>query len=416
MRVYYQNQPTHLLLFLYNLRAGFGMPTPEHHDAIYAYYFYRLIQRAKKIALVYDSSTGGMRTGERSRFLHQLYYEMRLPITEVAIESSIALLPVKPIIIEKTGDVENALRAYTGDEGRMLSPSAINDFLNCPLKFYFHCIAALPQPEEVSEEIDARMFGTLLHSALKHIYADLGQSLITREKLAGVLNNEIIINNALNKAFGEALFHDQQHTGKREPEGFNLIVKQIIYTYIKMFITAELELCPLTIVSLEERYMITLPVTVNGGDLAVRIGGVIDRIDKHKGNIRILDYKTGVVKNSFATVESLFDAGDKLRNDAAFQVLLYACVYEKCFPGNTIIPGLYFLRNTYADDFSCSLLFGSKNEVLENYELVKHEFEALLKANISRLFDMREPFIQTANLQVCRLCAYAMICRRGKNE
>jgi hypothetical protein len=399
-----------------NLRAGFDMPTPEHHDAIYAYYFYRLIQRARKIALVFDSSTGGMRTGERSRFLHQLYYEMRLPITEVAIESSIALLPVKPIIIEKSGDVETALRAYTGDAGRMLSPSAINDFLNCPLKFYFHCIAALPQPEEVSEEIDARMFGTLLHSALKHIFADLGQSLITREKLAGALNNEKSINTALNKAFGEALFHDQQHAGKREPEGFNLIVKQIIYTYIKMFITAELELCPLTIVSLEERYMISLPVTVNDGDIAVRVGGVIDRIDKHEGNIRILDYKTGVVKNSFTTVESLFDAGDKLRNDAAFQVLLYACVYEKCFPGNTIVPGLYFLRNTYADDFSCSLQFGPKNEVLGNYERVKHEFEALLKVSLSRLFDIREPFIQTANLQVCRYCAYAMICRRGKNE
>ena len=87
----------------YSLRAGFGLPTPEHHDAIYAYYFYRLIQRATNIALVYDSSSGGMRTGERSRFLHQLYYEMQLPVTEISIESSISTIPVKSISIEKSG-------------------------------------------------------------------------------------------------------------------------------------------------------------------------------------------------------------------------------------------------------------------------------------------------------------------------
>jgi len=400
----------------YNLRAGFGMPTPEHHDAIYAYYFYRLIQRARNIALVYDSSSGGLRTGERSRFLHQLYYEMHLPLTEVTFESSIAQIPVKPIIIEKSGDVEMALENYFGDESKLLSPSSINEFLNCSLRFYFHHIAGLPQPEEVAEDIDARIFGNLLHSALKHIYAGFGQSLITREKLEIALQDETVINTALDKAFNEVLYGEKLGTGNRKPEGFNMIVRQVIFTYIKQFIKAELESCPFAIVSLEERYVAAIPVTVHGTCSELKVGGIIDRIDNQDGKIRILDYKTGSVKNIFTTVESLFDASEKLRNDAAFQVLLYASVYEQLHPGSAIIPGLFFLRNSQADNFSYSLHFGPKKEVLNSFTMVKQEFEELLKINLTRLFDLKEPFAQTANLLVCRYCPYAAICRREGNE
>jgi hypothetical protein len=400
----------------YNLRVGFGMPTPEHHDAIYAYYFYRLIQRAQNIALVYDNSSGGLRTGERSRFLHQIYYEMHLPVKEMVIESSIAQIPVKPIIIEKTGDVEKALRNYSGDEGKLLSPSGINEFLNCPLKFYFHHIAGLPQPEEVAEEIDARIFGNLLHSALKLVYSNFGQTLITKEKLEVALKDENVINTALDKAFNEVLFGEKLGAGNRKPGGFNLIVRQVIFTYVRQFIKAELESCPFTIVSLEERYEITIPLIVHGIQSALKVGGIIDRIDSQDGKIRILDYKTGSVKNTFNTVDSLFNASDKQRNDAAFQVLLYADVYEHLYPGNIVFPGLFFLRNSHAEDFSCSLRFGPKREMLSSFATVKQEFEDLLKANLIRLFDLKEPFTQTANLQVCHYCAYAAICRRENNE
>jgi hypothetical protein len=400
----------------HNLRAGFGMPTPEHHDAIYAYYFYRLIQRARNIALVYDSSSGGMRTGERSRFLHQLYYEMHLPIAEVNFESSIAQIPVKPIFIEKTGDVEKALENYLSDESKLLSPSGINEFLNCSLRFYFRHIAGLPQPEEVAEEIDARIFGNLLHSALKHIYAGFGHSLITREKLEIALQHELVINDALDKAFSEVLYAEKSGAGVRKPEGFNLIVRQVIFTYIKQFIKAELESCPFTIVSLEKRYATAIPVTVKGIRSALKVGGIIDRIDSQDGKIRILDYKTSSVKSIFTTVESLFDASEKLRNDAAFQVLLYASVYDKLNPGNIIVPGLYFIRNSNSEDFSYSLHFGAKKEVLSSFAVVKQEFEELLNINLARLFDLKEPFAQTANPKVCRYCPYAAICRRENNE
>ena len=214
----------------YNLRAGFGMPTPEHHDAIYAYYFYRLIQRAKQVTLVYDASSGGMRTGERSRFLHQLVYEMQLPVKEIQIEVSIRQIDIKPIIVSKSGDVESALRKYYTGTGKTLSPSAINEYFNCPIRFYFHYIAGLPQPEDVAEEIDARMFGSILHHALKLIYDSFGKALGNcRETGCSILKDEKFLNESLDKAFSEILTGEGTETGYRNPEGYNLIVRQVIY-------------------------------------------------------------------------------------------------------------------------------------------------------------------------------------------
>jgi CRISPR/Cas system-associated exonuclease Cas4 (RecB family) len=398
----------------YNLRAGFGLPTPDYHDAIYAYYFYRLIQRAKNVALVYDASTGGLRTGERSRFLHQLLYEMRLPVKELVIESIISAIPVKPIIIEKSEVIKASLMRYSGDNGKLLSPSAINEFLNCPLRFYFHHVAGLPQAEEVEEEIDARMFGTILHNTLKLIYEGFGLLPVTKEKLEDLFKKEETINQIIDKAFSEELFGE--NSGKnRKIEGYNLIVRQVIFAYVRQFIRAESTLCPFTIEDLENTYETLIPISVNGFGLKIKVGGIIDRIDKYEGKIRILDYKTGAIKNRFDNVESLFDAGDKLRNDAVFQVLLYAYVYNIHHPGETIVPGLYFLRQSYQPEFSHFILMGSKKEGLINFELVKEEFTGLLRESLERLFG-EEPFLQTTNLRVCRYCPYALICRRDTNN
>lgn len=396
----------------YSLRAGFNLPTPEHYDSIYAYYFYRLIQRAKNVALVYDCSTGGLRTGERSRFLHQIFYEMPLPVTEIIPAASIAQIPVKPIIIEKTGDVATALARYTGKEGKLLSPSAFNEFLNCPLKFYHHHIVGLPQPDEVAEEIDARMFGNLLHKAMRIIFTPLGQSLVTREKLEPLLKEGHFIDMALDKAFSEELFGNVESKGHRKIEGYNLIVRQVIRTYIRQLILAELETGPFSIKGLEEKHVASISLTVDGRLIELQVGGIIDRIDLRQDSIIIIDYKTGSVKSSFTNIESLFNAGEQLRNEAVFQVLLYAHVYEMLHPGNTVVPGLYFVRASHSGDFSYTLYQGTRKEAITSYTAVKQEFEPLLHQHLARLFNSQEPFTQTANLKVCAFCAYAGICRR----
>lgn len=393
----------------YNLKAGFGMPTFEHHDAIYAYYFYRLIQRAGNIALIYDASSGGLKTGERSRFLHQLAYDMKLNFEEIQVESTVSPIPVKPVIVNKTGEVTKALSAYLTTNGRALSPSAVNEYLNCPVKFYFHHLAGLKQPEDVGEDVDARLFGNLLHNALRRIYDQFGDKVVTSEKIEKVHADDSLIYKTIDSAFCEEVFGDKDGTGSRKPEGYNLIVRQVLHTYIKQFLKTEINAAPFTIRHLEEKHYVAFPLNVNATEQKVRIGGVIDRVDMKNGAIRILDYKTGDPKSKFRSVEALFQ-NEKERNDAVFQVLMYSLVYDQMYPGLKIVPGLYFLRQCHLDSFSDSIYMDSTR--LESFDRVEEEFRMHLKDALEELFNSDVPFTQTNNHKICGYCAYAGICRR----
>jgi hypothetical protein len=396
----------------YNLRAAFGLPTIDHSDAIYAYNLYRLLQRADTVTLVYDCTTGGLRTGERSRFMHQLYYESPFGITEIAPASVITQIPVKQISIQKDRNVTDVLLKYSGTGGKILSPSALNEFLNCSLRYYFHHIAGLPQPDEVTNDIDARLFGNILHRAMKFIYSGFMEGLVTSEKLDLVIKNKPFIENALDKAFREELFGNGNNIADRKIAGYNLIVKQIIRTYIIQLLKAEARLNPFSLISLEERHVITYPVKIGDSDYDINLGGIIDRVDNYENCVRIIDYKTGQVKNKISTLASLFEADDKMRNDAAFQVLLYAFIWQQQNPGQQILPGLYFIRNSHSDEFSFYIKAGPKSEPIKNYAEVAVEFENLLQISISQLFNLNLPFRQTNNLLICTQCPYAAICRR----
>jgi len=395
-----------------NLRFGFGLPTPEHHDFLFAYYFFRLIQRASNVVLVYDNSAGGLRTGERSRFLHQLYYELPEKVTEINPAFPVVLLPVLPITVKKTGEIAESLMNYTGENAKLLSPSAINEFLNCSLRFYFHHIAGLPQPDEVTEEIDARIFGNLLHKSMQFLYGTLGSSLITPERLEQVLKRDEIIDDALNKAFNEVLFGVKEGSPDRKIEGFNQIVRQVLKSYIRNLINTDKEGGPFTLLELEKRFSAIIPISVEGRTFSIQIGGTIDRVDISEGIIRIIDYKTGTIKKSFSTVESLFEGEEKNRNDAVFQVLMYAMVYHKLNPGSSILPALCFVRGSHAENFSYHIQYGEKKKSLESFHEIENEFENLLRLKLARLFDPGEPFTQTKNRLICQTCPYAVICRR----
>jgi len=395
-----------------NIRFGFGLPTPDHQDSIYAYYFYRLIQRASNVVLVYDSSTGGLRTGERSRFMHQLFYELPYTVNEINPSYPVTLLRPAPIIVEKKGEVAKALLLYAETGKKILSPSALNEFLNCSLRFYFHHIAGIPQPEEVTEEIDARTFGNLLHKAMQILYGGFGSDLITKNQLEDILKEENMINNALDRAFHTVLFGNGEDGSSRKIEGFNLIVRKIIRSYIHNLVSADAEGGMFSIADLEKHVETEIPVDAAGNVLSVRIGGTIDRVDLFEGHFRIIDYKTGMVKNSFSSVSSLFGDGDKLRNDAVFQVLLYAMIYQKLYPDGIIVPALCFVRGSHAENFSYNIQYGEKKKILEAYGEVKEEFEELIHFHLSRLFNLDEPFTHTENIKICQNCPYAVICRK----
>lgn len=152
----------------YHLRKGFGMPTYEDRDAMYAYYFYRLIQRTEKTVVVYNSITDGIASSEKSRFLYQLLYDSAFEVEELNLSFNFKGTTNEPIRIEANeSHIHKLISTYSE---RNLSPSAINTYLECKLKFYFKYIAKIKEKEELKEEIDAVLFGNLFHYAIELLY------------------------------------------------------------------------------------------------------------------------------------------------------------------------------------------------------------------------------------------------------
>lgn len=400
------NPPTFIPL---SLRYGFGLPVPEHRDAIYAYYFYRLMQRAGNITLVYNSKHDGMTTGERSRFIHQLYYDPFFNVEEKTIISDVTFKLPKKIRIEKDRKISEILEKYTNPESKnSLTPSAINTYLNCSLRFYFRYIEGLKETELVTEELDPAMFGSVLHKAMELLYRQHIGKVLTSGKIEEIIKNETGISVALEQAFKEEFFGNQ----KVEIRGKNRILEEILRKYIHRILEYDKSYAPFMVLSLEQSFSITL--TLNNG-VNVKIGGIIDRIDEKEGRTRVIDYKTGEMKNRFDNIESLFNHAGSKRNNAVFQTLLYCLVLRISENMNNIIPGLYFIKSIFKENFDYRILQQEGRSIavpVENSEVFLHEFENRLKDTLLQVFDPNTPFDQTNDLDVCKNCPYNSICHR----
>ncbi|MFW6100556.1 MAG: PD-(D/E)XK nuclease family protein [Bacteroidota bacterium] len=395
----------------FSLRKGFTLPTYEHNDAIYAYYFYRLIQRAKNVTLIYNSGTDGIKTGEMSRFMHQLKFETGFDIREKTVVSGISIPEAKAVSVAKTSEVLEILENYNiNNEGdKYFSPSAINAYLMCSLKFYYRYIAGLKEPEEVTENVDLPLFGSLLHKAIQLLYESYRQNKIqiTSDELKKLEHNDDLIEARIMDAFREEYFSDFPADKQIRLSGKNLLVKDIIHQYIKQFLKAEQKFAPFLPLSLEETWSTSMEFSVGGENKKVRIQGNIDRVDENVSGIRIIDYKTGQPRQSFRDVSSLFE---KDGNHAALQALIYSRMYSEVYgPQKKIVPGLYFFRRIYQDDFDWSFKMNKKQVA---YDEIKVELEEHLRAVLSEIFDPGETFTQTDDLNTCRFCPYAKICRR----
>jgi CRISPR/Cas system-associated exonuclease Cas4 (RecB family) len=395
-----------------NLRYGFGMPVPEYHDAVYSYYFYRLIQRAKNVFLVYDESAEGLATGERSRFIHQLAYENLFKIREIRLETNIAPRIAIPIVRQKTDQVMEKLNAYfDGKSGKYLSPSSINEFVNCPLKFYLHRIASLEETEEVSEEIDPLIFGNLLHASMHEIYESFRGKEVSREILDSLIRREDNLERILLGSF-QAELYNSGFFKIRELEGMHLITKEILKKYILQVLKTDRTNAPFHLVSLEEKYKATLPLQQRAAGKTAQIGGRIDRVDQSGGFIRIVDYKTGTENLGFKNLESLFTALPTERNDAVFQVFLYSWLFRKNFQDAHVIPCLYYVRGSYKQGFTGFIKDQSDRAEVKDFERYEAAFEDRMLTVLETLADPSVPFVQTTDEEYCVNCAYRKICNR----
>ena len=190
----------------YNLRRGFGLPTYEHQDSVWAYHFYRLIYRASHVSLLYDTRSNGLQTGEVSRFVHQLHYHYEEPIRNKLVVYNVSSSKTPALQVAKTKEVMNRLAAFRRGGERAISASAVNTYLDCPLKFYFSVVEGIREEEEVSETIESNIFGSILHKVMEELYQPFCGKMVTADLLKAIRKDTLMLMGAVARAFAEIFF------------------------------------------------------------------------------------------------------------------------------------------------------------------------------------------------------------------
>lgn len=402
----------------YNLRKAFGMTTIEHKIAVYAYYFYRLLQRAERITLMYNTSSDGLNRGEWSRFMLQFLIEWPHPITRQFLEAGQSPQGTSPITVEKTPDVMRRLQSLfdvrTNPKAKF-SPSALNYYLDCPLKFYYRYVAGLSAPDEVSAEIDSATFGSIFHYAAEHIYKDLTThgKVINKEALETLLRNEVKLQDYVDTAFKKLFFNVPQNE-KPEYNGVQLINSAVIARYLKQLLQNDLRYAPFTFIASEMEVDEPIDIQTPKGVIKSRIGGIIDRMDSKDGTLRIVDYKTGGDADTPPHVESLF-IPDKKRSNYVFQTFLYAAIMCRKQPTMKIAPALLYIHRAATETYSPVIQMGEPRkpkEAVEDFSKYEKEYRERLQGLLEEIFNPEKSFTQTEIIEKCTYCDFKALCKR----
>ncbi|WP_114748923.1 PD-(D/E)XK nuclease family protein [Pleomorphovibrio marinus] len=409
----------------YNLRKAFGLPVQEQNDAIYAYTFYRLLHQSEEVHLIYTTAGEQGRVGEKSRYIIQVKEEMGISEEEKAEE--VVFIPVdlgetKAIRIAKDGAILQVLDQYLGDgskqSDRALSPSAINTYLDCRLRFYYKYIAKVEEEKTVSEDVDPAVFGNLAHAALEFLYVGFMERkkrrVVHAEDFSGLKD---YVYPAIEMAIRQYYFMEEDKELKLG--GHLAIARDVLQKYLLQILEIDRQTAPFEIVSLEKskRYNANFEIFPSGNAKSVLLGGIIDRVDLHRGSIRLIDYKSGGDKKVFPGVRQLFDRDIKNRNKAAMQTLFYGLLYQYSHPENELPlkPAIFNLKELFNPNFSPYLekKESRKDGVLvEDYSDYSLEVEEVLREVLEELFDTKVPFDQTDDLERCKWCAYKELCGR----
>ncbi|MDR2835123.1 MAG: PD-(D/E)XK nuclease family protein [Bacteroidales bacterium] len=407
----------------YNLRKAYGLPSIEFQDSIFAYYFYRLIQRSKNIKILYTSQAGEA-VAEASRFITQLKYELqnqeprlktdemvilqkdegtsgaqcsilksKINITEKAFGFKIFPNSYMSLIGEKNDKMEIINNLVSGlDKNHCIYPTAINSFLNCPFQFYLKYVEKIKEPAD--EDSDSLIFGNLLHKIIEKIYTPFVNNELNQELIDIILKN---FNNKINIIIKEILSEDKNFILSE-----NSLMIDIVKKYVKLLLEYDKQNCPLTIIGLEKEYQYEIIVN----NVPIMLGGKIDRVDYKNGFYRILDYKTGTSKMKVAEISDLFVKDRKSDLSAILQTLLYALIFDK----ENVVPGILNVNKLKSDNYEYR--FTIQKNIIDNFALVKSEFIDCLKFTLAELLDKDKNFNQTSNPDNCEYCTYMTICGR----
>ncbi len=377
------------------LRRGFGLPTYEYQDAVWAYYFYRMIQRASDVWMLVDSRAGGPRSGEESRYIKQLEMHFGQKVERVVAASPIDVSGEGPDIVKTEEDV-TTIRSHT------LSATSLQNYLTCPAKFYYSFVKGIREPDDVSDSLDSGEFGTVLHSVMQTLY-NTPDGRVDDAELGRMLAGDRI------RSLVQELIKEKLKT--IEISGRNLLHEESIVKSVRLMVEKDRELLKTSplgyfrILGLECKKMIDFE--------GFKIKGYIDRIDSiEDGKVRVVDYKTGKVLdddviindgNAEKVVEALWGKNDKARPKIALQLYLY----DRLIHSDPRFKNMEIVNSVY------STMRFHRNGV-ENFPACDGFIERMdgrLSGLLEEMADTSVPFERRVNLDGhCKYCCFKKLC------
>ena len=401
------------------LRKGFGLPTYEYQDAIWAYYFYRMISRAEKVWMLVDSRTEGLKSGEESRYIKQLEYHFGLPLNRYVVKFSGMKTAQLPEIAKTAEDIE-VIRE------KEHSATSLQNYLACPAKFYYGTVKGLKAEEEVAESLDYGMFGTVYHDTMRSLYTSdeamsedfffdhkgenektLRNRLkeISRSYIEGWLKREDEIRKKV-----KALIADQLNA--LEVSGRNLVVTDVIVRYVMKTLQRDLELLKSS--GRESFEILGREIRVKGSLHGLKLKGFIDRLDSFAPDqARVVDYKTGKVLdddvdihdgNAEAIAETIFAPDVKDRPKIAFQFFIYDYLVKQ----HPLVHG----KNIFNCVYSTSKIFREAPVTVPLNQKFFDEVSKRLESMVDEMCDPQVGFRRTEDESICSFCDFRTICGR----
>lgn len=405
-----------------SLRRSYGMATTELQESIFAYSFYRLISRASRVRLFYDARTLSGKNSEISRYISQILYLF----PECEVKHDLATFPneiheEEAIVIPKTKEIIEKLKAFTRQGGPCLSASSINEYINCPLSFYLKRICGLDLDEEIVDYMDSSTYGSILHEAAERIYkslrGDRDEVKVTSEILDSIIRDDIRTDTVITQLINEK--YNRFPEGDTTPlTGESKVLAKVMKHFLVLMFREEKKIAPFDYIDGEHK--VTGSMRIND-KLSINIKQYIDRIDRiypggrygdGLGLLRIVDYKTGGDATDFSDLDQLFDPELKDRRKAILQLFFYCNAYAgKIHHNGPIMPQIYLFR-TLSTKGITPLTFNKSP--LEDYRDINEEFLARFRAKVAEIFDPEIPFTQAVNDDNCHFCSFKAVCRKGQ--
>ena len=406
----------------YSIRKAFDLTTIDHKVAIYSYYFHRLLQRAGDVTLVYNNATEDGKTGEMSRFMLQMMVESGQSIEQQTLHAGQRRTLPQRKAKEKTPEVIRLLRqrfdtSMASEEMRqkpLLSPSAINRYMNCPLKFYYRYVSGLSELDENDEDtIDGRIFGNIFHEAAHRIYEQLGFH-IEASPILALLKNKVEIERAVDNAIRQELFKLKGNAKMPDLNGLQIINREVIIRYLRQLLKVDAQMAPFDILGLEKPVECDWQIAPSGTTpFQTTLGGMIDRLDcvldDDEEKIRVVDYKTGRAKlESMPDVAAIFSQ-EKIEkhSDYYLQTFLYSMIVSAQHE-TRVIPALFFVQQSSQESYNPTLTLGK--EIISDIKAYQPEFEERLKEVVNEIFNPVIPFRPTETTSRCTNCPFKELC------